>query len=120
MNEKEEIIKEAYEKDFGTANETYEIAAKKSPNIRLQDVKDYLNKLESVQFKFKYNKYNNCVSSGANFEFEVDIMVVLARDGVDGIRHGFCAIDKFTKMASVIPINNRKPSEIIMRIEVNI
>ena len=40
-------------------------------------------------------------------------MDVLARDGGDGIRYGLCAIDNFTKMVSVIPINNRKPSEII-------
>ena len=43
MNEKEEIIKEACEKDFGTANETYNIAIKRNPSIRLQDVKGYLN-----------------------------------------------------------------------------
>ena len=40
-------------------------------------------------------------------------MDVLARDGGDGIRYGMCAVDNFTKMVSVIPINNRKPSEII-------
>ena len=54
MNEKEEIIKEAYEQLFGTAYETYKIAIKQNPSIRLQDVKDYLNSLESVQVKFKY------------------------------------------------------------------
>ena len=58
MNEKEEIIKEAYEKDFGTANEIYNIAIKGNPSIRLQDVKDYLNKLESVQVKVIYKIYN--------------------------------------------------------------
>ena len=97
MNEKEEIIKEGCEKDFGTAYETYKISLKRNPSIRLQYVKDYLNKLESVQVKFKYKKYNSCVSSGANFEFEVDIVDVLARDGGDGIRYGLCAIDNFTK-----------------------
>ena len=40
-------------------------------------------------------------------------MDVLARDGGYGIRYGLCAIDIFTKMVSVIPINNRKPTEII-------
>ena len=72
-----------------------------------------MNSLESVQVKFKYETYNSVVSSGANFEYEVDIVDVLARDGGDGIIYGFCAIDNFTKMVSVIPINNRKPSEII-------
>ena len=47
-------------------------------------------------------------------------MDVLARDGGDGIIYGLCAIDDFTKMVSVIPINNRKPSYIIRAFEVNI
>ena len=117
MSGKEEIIKEVYEKDFGTAYDTYKISVKRNPSIRLQDVKGYLDKRKSVQVKFRYNKYNSCVSSGANFELEVDIVDVLARDGGDGIRYGVCAIDNFTKMVSVIPISNRKPSEIIIGLE---
>ena len=66
-----------------------------------------------MQTQFKYKKYNSCVSPGAKFEFEIDIMDVLARDGGDGIRYGLCAIDNFTKMVSVIPIKNRSPSDII-------
>ena len=98
MNEKEEIIKkEAYEQLFGTAYETYTNAIKQNPSIRLQAVNDYLNSLESVQVKFKYTKYNMCVSSGANFEYEVDIVDVLARYGGDGIRYGLCVIGNFTK-----------------------
>ena len=65
-----------------------------------------------MQTQFGYKKYNSFVSPGAKFEFEIDIMDVLARDG-DGIRYGLCAIDDFTKMVSAIPINNRSPSEII-------
>ena len=76
-------------------------------------MKDYLDSLEPVQVKFKYKNHNSVVSSGANFEYEVDIADVLARDGGDGIRYGLCAIDNFTKMVSVIPISNSKPSEII-------
>ena len=53
----ESIIKDAYETNFGTAYETYKIAIKQNPSIRLQDVNDYLNKLESVQVKSKY-KHN--------------------------------------------------------------
>ena len=113
MNVKEEIIKEVYENNIGNYYETYKIAVKKSPNIILQDVKDYLNSLEYVQVKFKYKKYNRFVSSGAKFKFEVDIVDVLARYGGDGIIYGLCAIDNFTEMVSVIPINNRTPSEII-------
>ena len=40
-------------------------------------------------------------------------MGVLARDNIDGIRYGLCAIDNSTNMVSVIPIKNQSPSEII-------
>ena len=65
--------------------------------MRLQDVKDYRNSLEPVQVKFKEEKYNSFVSSGAKFELGVDIVYVLARDGGDCIQYGFCAFDNFTK-----------------------
>ena len=106
------IIKEVYETNFGTAYEVYKDAVKIDSSIRLQDLKDYLNSLGSVQTHFKYNKYKSFVSPGAKYEFEID-MDVLARDGGDGVRYGLCAIGNFTKMVSVIPIKNRSPSEII-------
>ena len=107
------IIKEVCDTNFGTAYEVYKEAVKKDNSIRLQDVKDYLSSREDEQTQFKYKKYNSFVSPGAKFEFEINIMDVLARDGGDGIRYGLCAIDNFTKMVSVIPIKNRSPSEII-------
>ena len=114
-----EIIKEVYQSNSGTAYEVYKEAIKKDSSIRLQDVKDYLNSLDSVQTQFKYKKYNSFVSPGARFEFEMDIMDVLARDGGDGIRYGLCAIDGFSKMVSVIPIKNRLPSEMIRGLKLN-
>ena len=106
----EEVVKEVYASNFATAYETYKEAVKKDSSIRLQDVKDYLNKLESVQTHFTYKKYNSFVSPGKKYEFEINIMDVLARYNIDGIRYGPCAIDNFTKMVSVIPIKNRSPS----------
>ena len=114
MNEKEEMIKDAYGNNFGTAYESYRQTVKGHPNMRLQEVNNYLNSRQDIQVKFKCKNYNCFVSSGANFEFEVDIVGVLARDGGDGIRYGLCAIDNFTKMVSVIPISSRTPSEVII------
>ena len=113
MNEKEEIIKEACEDNSGNAYETYKVAVTKLPNTRSQEAKDYLNQRDDIQVKSKYKKYNSSVSPGKRIECEADIMDVLARGGGDCIRYGLCAIDNFTKMVSAIPINNRKPSEII-------
>ena len=70
----EEIIKEVYETNFGTAYETYKDAVKKDPSIRLQDVKNYLNSREDKQTHFKYKKYNSFISPGVNYEYEIDLM----------------------------------------------
>ena len=61
--------------------------------------------------KSKPGGSNSFVSPGAKFEFEfeIDIMDILARDGVR-IRYGMVAIDNFIKVAEVIPINNRQPT----------
>ena len=94
----EEVIKEVYETNVGTAYEVYKEAVTKDNSVRLQDVKDYLDSRQDKQTHFKYKKYNRFVSPGAIFEYEVDIMDVLARDGGDGIRYELCAIDGFSKM----------------------
>ena len=62
--------------------------------------------------KTKPRGSNSFVSPGAKFEFEIDLMIILARDGV-GIRYGMVAIDNFTKVAEVIPTKNRQPTELI-------
>ena len=107
--------KEVYQNNFGTAYETYNIAVKLSPNIILQDVKYYRNKLESVQTHFKCKKYNSFVSSKPLFEFEVGLMDMGTT--VKPMRYGLVAVDGFTKVVSVIPINNKQVNEIIRGLE---
>ena len=85
---------------------------KKNSSIRLQNAKGYPNKRDDIQVKSKPRGSNSFVSPGAKFEFETDILNILARDGV-GIRYGMVAIDKLTKIAEVIPIENRQPTELI-------
>ena len=63
--------------------------------------------------KSKPRGSNSFVYSGANYEFEIDMMDILARDGGEGIRYGLVAIDHVTKVAEVIPIKNRQPTELI-------
>ena len=79
----------------------------------MQDVKDYLNSLESVQVKYKPKSYNSFVSPGANFEYEIDIMDIEAKGATSDTRYGLVAIDNFTKIAEVIPIKNRTPESMI-------
>ena len=63
--------------------------------------------------KSKPGGSNSFVSSGAKFEFEIDIVGILARGGGEGVRYGMVAVDNFTKIAEVIPIGNRQPTELI-------
>ena len=109
----EAIIKEVYESNFGTAYETYKEAVKKDARVRLQDVKDYLTKRDDIQVKYKPKSYNSFVSPGANFEYEIDIMDIEAKNSTSDTRYGLVAIDNFTKIAEVIPIKNRTPESII-------
>ena len=107
----EAITKEAYQSNFGTAYETYKEAVKKDNSIRLQDVKDYLSKRDGIHVKSKPRCSNSFVSPGAKFEFEIDIMGILARDSGEGVRHGLIAVANVAKVAEVIPIRNRQPTE---------
>ena len=67
----EEVVKEVYESNFGTAYETYKEAVTKDSRIRLQDVKSYLSKRDDIQVKSKPGGSNSFVSPGAKFEFEL-------------------------------------------------
>ena len=63
--------------------------------------------------KSKQKDSNSFVSPGAKFDFEIDLMYILARDGGEGVRYGLVAIVNFTEIAEVIPIKNRQPTELI-------
>ena len=107
----EQVAPDVCESNFGTAYETYKDAVRKDSRIRLQNVKDYLVKRDDIQVESKPRGSNSFASPGVKFEFEIDIMDMLARDGV-GIRYGMVAIDILTKIAEVIPIENRQPTEL--------
>ena len=97
-----------------TAYQTYKEAVKLDNSVRLQDVKDYLSKRDDIQVKVKPNTYNSCVSPGAKFEFEIDLMDIETKGATSNTRYGLVAIDNFTKIADVVPINNNTPEEIII------
>ena len=59
--------------------------------------------------KSKPRGSNSFVSPGAMFEFVIDIMDILARDGGESVRYAMVAIGNFTKIAEIIPIENRQP-----------
>ena len=108
-----EIIKEVYETNFGTAYEVYKEAVKTS--IILQYVRDYLSKREDKQVQVKHTKYNSFVSSGPLFEIEIYVMDI--GTSVTNMRYGLVAIDNFTKIADIVPIQNKQPDEIIRAVK---
>ena len=87
----------------------------KNNSIRLQDVKDYLSKREDKQVLVKHTKYNSFVSSGPLFELEMDVMDI--GSSVSNMRYGLVAIDNFTKIADIVPIQNKQPDEIIRAVK---
>ena len=63
--------------------------------------------------KSNTKSYNSFVSSGANFEYEIDIMDIEAKGATSDTRYGLAAIDNFTKLAEAVAIKDRTPEAII-------
>ena len=75
----------------------------------------YLNSREDKQTHFTYKKYNSFVSSKPLIEFEVGLMDLGTM--VKPMRYGPVAVDGFTEVVSVIPIQNTQVNEIIRGLE---
>ena len=73
-----------------------------------------MSKRDDIQVTVKPNTYNSCVSPGAKFEFEIDLMDIETKGATSNTRYGLVAIDIFTKIADVVPINNKTPEEMII------
>ena len=107
----DDIIKEVYETNFGTPYEVYKESYKINNSIRLQDVKDYLNKRQDKQVQYKDTKYNSFVSPYPLFEIELDIMDI--GTSVTNMRYGMVSVDNFTKIAHVVPMQNKQQDKVI-------
>ena len=62
----------------------------------------------------KPKPYNSCVSPGAKFEFEIDLMDIEAKGATSNTRYGLVAIEHFTNIADVVPIKDKTPEEMII------
>ena len=82
-------------------------------SIRLQNVNTYLSKRDAIQVRSKLEAYTSFVSSGANSEFEIGIMDMESTYVTSNARYGLVAIDKFTRIAEVVPIKHRTPEAMI-------
>ena len=67
----------------------------------------------TFKLKLNLNLFNCFVSPGAKFGFAIDIIDLEAPRNCSNTRYGLVAIDKFTKIAGVVPIKNATPEEIV-------
>ena len=113
---KESTIKKVYENaasGYGSVRDTYIQANKINPGIRYVDVKEYLDKQQHRQIRFKYKGSNSFVSPHALFEIEADLIDMTKKaEENDGYRYALVAIDNFTKFAHAVPIKNKLGPEV--------
>ena len=70
--------------------------------------------------KSKPRGSNSFVSPGAKFEFEIDIMDTLARDGGEGVRYAMVAICNFANESRSNPYREQTADRINISIKINI
>ena len=113
---KESTIKKVYENTasgYGSVRDTYQQANKINPGIRYVDVKQYLDKHQHRQTRFKYKGSNSFVSPHALFEIEADLIDMTKKaEENDGYRYALVAIDNFTKFAHAVPIKSKQPHDV--------
>jgi hypothetical protein len=108
---KEATISKVYydlEKGFGSIAKTHQAAKKIDPSIKREDVKAFLDKQELRQGK-KRRGDNSFIPFAPREEYQFD----LADFGASAVkyRYAFVAIDVFSKMLAVVPIESKKPEE---------
>ena len=115
MENKEKIIRQIYydESGFGSISETYKEAKKVFNTITINDVKEFLEKQKTRQFK-AYKGFNSYVADHALQEIQIDIAVFTdSADENNGFKYCFVAIDIFTKYCHAVAIKNKQPTESI-------
>ena len=113
---KDRVIRQVYydvDTGFGSINETYQNAKKILNTITYNDVKDFLERQKSRQFK-KYHGYNSYVASKPLQELQIDIGDFTKSGAVnDGYRYMFLAVDIFSKYIHCVPVEDKEPPESI-------
>ena len=113
---KDRVIRQVYydvDTGFGGINETYQNAKKILNTITYNDVKDFLERQKSRQFK-KYSSFNSYVASKPLQELQIDIGdFTKSADVNDGFRYMFLAVDIFSKYIHCVPVKDKEPPESI-------
>jgi hypothetical protein len=101
---KDDIIKQVYYDivdGYGSAKVTFDKAKEIDNNIKLDDVKTYLSKQPNKQLN-NYRNYNSYVAPFARFEYQIDIMDMVAlQKEPNQPRYALVVIDIFQKRRRV-------------------
>ena len=95
---KDQIISNIYydlDEGFGSTQATHKKAKEEDPTITLDDVKSFLKKQPNKQIR-NYRGTNSYTAPFARFEYQIDIMHM-----------SLVVIDIFSKLADVIPMEER-------------
>ena len=113
---KDIVIRRVYydvDTGFGGINETYQNAKKILNTITYNNVKDFLERQKSRQFK-KYSSFNSYVASKPLQELQIDIGDFTKSAEVnDGFRYMFLAVDIFSKYIHCVPVKDKESPESI-------
>ena len=113
---KDKIIRQVYydvDTGFGSIAETHRDAKKILNSITYNDVKDFLERQKSRQFK-AYRGFNSYVASEPLQELQIDLGDFTASSAVnDGFRYMFLAVDIFSKYIHCVPVKDKKTPESI-------
>lgn len=114
----DEVISKVYynvDSGFGSIAKTHAAAKKIDPNIKREHVKAFLDKQEIRQTK-KRRGDNSYIPFAPREEYQFD----LADFGASAVkyRYAFVAIDPFSKMLAVVPIESKKPEECVRALNI--
>jgi hypothetical protein len=114
---KQDIIKDVYydvSDGYGSVQNTYKRAKELNNNIKLDEVKTFLNSQLNHQIK-NYRNYNSYVAPFARYEYQMDIMDMgILQNSPNQPRYALVLIDIFSKKGDVEPMK-RKDSEAVYK-----
>jgi hypothetical protein len=102
---------------FSSLQKLFEEAKKKSPNIKIKDVSNWLkgqNTYTLHRQRKKYFKRNKIIAENINEQFQADLVDMQAFQAENnGYKYILTVIDIFSKFAFAIPCKNKTASSII-------
>ena len=114
---KNAVIRQVYydtDTGYGSISNTYKEANRILNSITYKDVKEFLERQESVQVKKNYRCFNSYVAKHKLEEIQIDIADFTESAKVNnGFRYCFVAVDVFTKFCHAVPIKDKKRWESI-------